>query len=109
TTRRATPDVAYNADPTTGYPVYDSVPYNHFSGWFQVGGTSAGAPQWAAIASISNKTLKMSLLYTDVTKPSQTYVKDITVGTNGICGTLCTAQTGYDYVTGFGSPLTTAF
>ena len=25
-------------------------------------------------------------------------------GTNGSCGTLCTAVTGYDYVTGLGSP-----
>jgi len=29
---------------------------------------------------------------------------DVTSGSNGSCGTLCTATTGYDYVTGLGSP-----
>jgi hypothetical protein len=29
---------------------------------------------------------------------------DIVSGTNGNCGTLCTASAGYDYVTGLGSP-----
>ncbi|HEX2711991.1 MAG TPA: hypothetical protein VHM88_07185 [Candidatus Acidoferrales bacterium] len=29
---------------------------------------------------------------------------DMTSGTNGNCGTRCTASTGQDYVTGLGSP-----
>ena len=29
---------------------------------------------------------------------------DVTAGSNGTCGTLCTASKGYDYVTGLGSP-----
>jgi hypothetical protein len=29
---------------------------------------------------------------------------DITHGTNGSCGAICTASTGYDFVTGLGSP-----
>ena len=49
---RVTPDVAYNADPTSGYAVYDS--YGQ-SGWQVVGGTSAGAPQWAGIIAIANQ------------------------------------------------------
>ncbi len=28
----------------------------------------------------------------------------VATGTNGSCGTLCTATSGYDYVTGLGSP-----
>ncbi len=40
---RSAPDVSYNADPNTGFAVYDSVPYQGFSGWQVVGGTSAGA------------------------------------------------------------------
>jgi hypothetical protein len=28
----------------------------------------------------------------------------VTQGTNGSCGTLCTASPGYDYVTGLGTP-----
>lgn len=29
---------------------------------------------------------------------------DVTSGTNGSCGTQCQAATGYDFVTGVGSP-----
>ena len=107
--RRATPDVAYNADPNTGYPVYDSVPYSGSAGWFQVGGTSAGAPQWAAIASMSGKTLTPDRLYKDATVPNQAVLRDIVTGINGNCGYYCSSRAGYDYVTGFGSPLTASF
>ncbi len=42
-TARATPDVAYDASPSTGVAVYDSVPYEGTTyGWLEVGGTSAG-------------------------------------------------------------------
>jgi hypothetical protein len=30
---------------------------------------------------------------------------DIVSGSNGACGTLCTATVGYDYVTGLGRPM----
>jgi hypothetical protein len=36
-----TPDVSYNANPGTGFAVYDSVPLSGSSGWYCVGGTSA--------------------------------------------------------------------
>ena len=42
---RANPDVSYDADPNTGFAVYDS--YGNY-GWGQYGGTSVGAPQWSA-------------------------------------------------------------
>ena len=47
TGKRTTPDVSLNAAPNTGYYVYDSVPYNGLSGWWEVGGTSASTPIWA--------------------------------------------------------------
>jgi subtilase family serine protease len=106
---RATPDVSYNADPSSGYPVYNSVPYSGYKGWFQVGGTSAGTPQWAAIASLSNKTVTAANLYRDASLLGQTSIRDITGGTNGSCSYYCSAQTGYDYVTGLGSPLVSSF
>ncbi len=31
--------------------------------------------------------------------------RDITAGSNGFCGAVCTATTGYDFITGLGSPL----
>src|SRR5262249_56048024 len=51
---RAVPDVAYDADPSTGFAVYDSTQYIGQSGWFVVGGTRGGAPQWAALAGLAN-------------------------------------------------------
>src|SRR5207244_2794009 len=50
-TKRTGPDVAYDADPNTGVLVYDSVN----GGWFAYGGTSAGAPQWAALVAIADQ------------------------------------------------------
>ncbi len=38
---KTTPDVAYDANPNTGYAIYDSVAYEGDSGWQEVGGTSA--------------------------------------------------------------------
>lgn len=52
---RTTPDVAYDADPGTGFDVYDSVAYQGVSGWQVVGGTSAGAPQWAALVAVADQ------------------------------------------------------
>jgi len=108
-TKRTVPDVAYDADPATGFPVYDSTSYSGHSGWWQVGGTSAGAPQWAAIHALGSS-VSSSKLYTDAASANYaTYLRDITSGLNGSCGVVCQAGTGYDDVTGLGSPLTTSF
>ena len=111
---RGMPDVSYDADPSTGFAVYDSTTYQSQSGWFQVGGTSAGAPQWAAIIAVADQLranvgegpLNAASFGADATlygvgSPS---IADITSGSNGTCGSICTAQTGYDFVTGLGSP-----
>ena len=100
---RAIPDVAYDADPTSGFPIYVK------GDWHTVGGTSAGAPQWAAIAALgSNVTLQN--LYADKQSSGNTgYFRDITSGSNGTCGYLCTARAHYDYVTGLGTPQTDSF
>ncbi len=96
-TKRAVPDVSYNADPATGYRVYSSK-----QGWIEVGGTSAGAPQWAAlIAGISsqNRSRAVSNLYFKVS-----LFRDIISGKNGSCAQFCVARDGFDTVTGLGSP-----
>jgi hypothetical protein len=105
---RYTPDVAYAADPATGFAVYDSFGAAG-NGWISVGGTSAGAPQWAGLLAIvyqgrglegqgalggSGKAL--SLLYS---LPRSDFY-DITAGGNGNAH----AGPGYDLVTGLGSP-----
>ena len=56
---RTTPDVSFNADPNSGVAVYDSVGYSGQSGWFQLGGTSASAPAWAALIAIADQGLAM--------------------------------------------------
>lgn len=93
--RRAVPDVSYNA---VNFPVYIS------GNWNQVGGTSAGAPQWAAIQALG-LTANNGNFYQDAMLSSYPlYFRDITIGSNGF-----SAGTGYDFVTGVGSPLTTSF
>ena len=101
---RAVPDVSYNADPNTGYAVYFS---NGTKGWFVIGGTSAGAPQWAAMKA-QNASISASRLYADAAS-STLFFRDISQGSNGSCGFFCTAATGYDYITGLGSPLTVSY
>jgi fibronectin type 3 domain-containing protein len=115
---RAVPDVAYDGNPNTGVYVYDSVPINGNSGWWIVGGTSAGAPQWAGISAIANSQGAnlasasfgtSSALYgaaagVPSSNPYTSNYHDITSGSNGHCGSLCNAGPGYDEVTGLGSP-----
>ena len=117
-TKRGTPDVSYDADPATGFAVYDSYPYSGQSGWFQMGGTSAGAPQWSAIVAVADQLRKAAgKTVLTGTSSSSTYMAnsriyalttgsaDITSGpANGTCGAICTPGTGYDFVTGKGSP-----
>jgi subtilase family serine protease len=103
--KRGVPDVSYDANVSTGVSVYDSTPYDGSSGWWIVGGTSAGAPQWAAIQSLG-LSAKDSNFYVDAKSASySSYFRDITSGSNGPYN----ATVGYDLVTGLGSPLTTNF
>lgn len=101
---RAVPDVSYDADPNTGVPVYDSLGYSGQYGWFQVGGTSAGAPQWAAIQALGLSASNNNFYQDTKSSAYASYFRDITGGSNGY-----SAGPGYDYVTGLGSPLTTNF
>jgi hypothetical protein len=115
TTMRANPDVAYDASPNTGYAVYDSVAYSGTSyGWMNVGGTSAGAPQWAAILAIADQgraasnqpavdsTNAQEVMTTLYKNPGDFH--DIATGKS--TGTPnYSAGAGYDDVTGLGSPM----
>src|SRR5712691_2352744 len=114
---RGNPDVSYDADPASGVAVFDSLGDQGFKNWIQVGGTSAGSPQWAALNAIANAGRTSPLSSTSTTTPTNvaiyniaktaysTNFRDITSGTNGSCGSICTASTNYDFVTGLGSPL----
>jgi hypothetical protein len=106
---RGTPDVAYDADPNTGFAVYDSYSTPGDS-WLSMGGTSAGAPQWAALLAIANQGRGLAgsaplaggaqvlpMLYQLQGTPA---FFDVTTGGNGHYE----AGPGYDLVTGLGSP-----
>lgn len=97
--KRAVPDVSYNADPQSGFSVYQN------GSWFTVGGTSAGAPQWAALRALG-KTITPAKLYEDASGPDYAlYFRDILKGINGDCKSFCNAKRNYDTVTGLGSPI----
>ncbi len=105
-TTRSNPDVAYDASPTTGFAVYDTVASSGKTGWFKVGGTSAGAPQWAALVAIADQGRMASGLGTLSNAQTAIYTlsssdfHDVTSGSNGY-----SAKAGYDLVTGRGSPI----
>ena len=106
TGRRATPDVSLNADPNTGYVIYDSVPYYGSAGWWQIGGTSASTPIWAAMVAVANQGRmangldSLQNVQADVYSIAPSHFRDITSGYNGYNF----ATAGYDLVTGIGTP-----
>jgi subtilase family serine protease len=108
-TKRAIPDVSYDADPATGFPVYISSYYNK-RGWMTVGGTSAGAPQWAALWALVNagrttpSASAATAIYRVASSSYGTAFRDILTGTNGGYK----AYKSYDLVTGLGSPVANA-
>ncbi len=108
---RAIPDVSYDADPASGYGVYLTTGTGSRAGgsWNTVGGTSAGAPQWAAIKALGASASLAKLYIDKASANALRFFRDITSGTNGNCKYYCSARKRYDYVTGLGSPQTTKF
>ena len=50
---RSESDVSFDADPETGVAIYDSTPYEGYSGWLEFGGTSVASPALAAVYAIA--------------------------------------------------------
>ncbi|HTU92785.1 MAG TPA: hypothetical protein VMF69_22075, partial [Gemmataceae bacterium] len=111
-TTRTVPDVAYDANPNTGFAVYDSFDE---SGWLEIGGTSDAAPQWAALIAIADQgralngesTLGYSQLLPDIYQMPASNFHDITSGSSisSSGGPSYSAGPGYDLVTGLGTPI----
>lgn len=103
-TARGTPDVAYDADPNTGFAVFDSY---GTGGWGEFGGTSVGTPQWAALLAIANQGRKLAGKETLANAEAALYAMpnadfhDIVVGDNGQNA----AHAGFDLASGLGSPI----
>lgn len=117
-TKRAIPDISYNADPN-----HSPVAMVVGNGWYAAGGTSAGSPQWAAITAllaqqraVKNETTMQALVKSNASgfngviyqaKLDQTSFFDVTSGSDNTSRTtcaLCVAGKGYDAVTGLGAP-----
>ena len=112
---RATPDVAMEADPSTGIAIYDSYDFGTSAPWGALyGGTSLSSPMWAGLMALTAQgralagltpldgaTQTLPALYGTVSglPVSASDFHDITTGNNGFA-----AGTGYDLVTGLGTP-----
>ncbi|WP_339130266.1 S53 family peptidase [Streptomyces sp. f51] len=103
--KRTISDVSAVADPATGVAVYDS--YGITAGWYTFGGTSASSPIIAGVYALggtpSSGSYPAKFPYTAA---GTSALNDVTSGNNGSCSTsyLCTATTGYDGPTGWGTP-----
>jgi len=135
---RGVPDIAYQASATTGVLVYMTEP-NYPSqstgglmcppptgppcsaGWWVVGGTSAGAPQWAGLIAIADEMAGRDLgylnpaLYTLAANPAiyaadfyddntNSNAQSLPNNGSGTSGNCCPSSRGWDAVTGLGSP-----
>ncbi len=105
---RMVADVSADADPNTGWAIYDSTGDNGQAGWFLYGGTSAAAPLIAAVyalGAVGSGVMANSLPY--ALRDYGTNLRDIVGGSNGSCSPsyLCNAVAGYNGPTGLGTPL----
>jgi subtilase family serine protease len=116
---RATPDVTYNAAVNGGVFVYWSV-ISSQAGFYIFGGTSAGSPQWSAIAALADQYAAMQgkssigfinpALYEIGSNPAMyaSDFHDITVGNNILFGSPANvgynAGPGWDDASGWGTP-----
>jgi len=109
-------DVAFNADPNTGQYVAVMAQGGGSANWLSAGGTSLATPQWAGVFTIVNAVRALSsaapigaphpVLYAKVGTTPASYAADfadVTQGSDGGCAT-CKANTGYDTLTGLGTP-----
>jgi len=102
---RSVPDISSDANPNTGVSVYGPTGRGPKSGWLVFGGTSVSAPTMAGMVNVgggtySNTTALLSIIYSHYFNPSiPPLFRDIISGNNGFP---CT--TGWDFVTGVGSP-----
>ena len=92
---RGVPDVAGNADPNTGWIVIVD------GQQMVIGGTSAVAPLWAALAACLSQALGKNVGFMNPALYSLAgWQRDITSGNNGVYA----ARAGYDCCTGMGVP-----
>jgi subtilase family serine protease len=120
---RQVPDVSADADPATGYLIYwngSGMMSGLPSGWQGIGGTSAGAPLWAALIALADASRSCRgtsigfanpALYRAAGTAYADDFNDVISGNNDFTGTnggRFGAGPGYDMASGLGSPNATA-
>jgi subtilase family serine protease len=106
---RGIPDISWNADPFTPILVYLSFFGPGSEGYYGIGGTSAGSPQWAGLVADLNTLLHRPIgflnPYLYALGPAGRGFHDITVGNNAFAGVPgYSAGPGWDLATGWGTP-----
>jgi subtilase family serine protease len=105
--KRGVSDMAFDSDPNTGVYVYDTTPVWGESGWWILGGTSVASPSLAGVVNLAaasgngfaaNTAAEQTRIYGSLGNAKA--FRDITSGTDG----KYSCKTGYDFVTGVGSP-----
>ena len=126
TNMRGIPDISYQASSRTGVLVYMTEAATTSSGvgcgaeipcdpgWYIVGGTSSGSPQWAGIAAMADQMAGHDLgflnpaLYAVASNPSMyaSDFHDVTIGSNQLDPNVpgYASSQGWDAVTGLGTP-----
>ncbi|MCT9077211.1 S53 family peptidase [Streptomyces fulvoviolaceus] len=105
-TKRMISDVSAVADPATGVSVYDSYGSDG-TGWNTYGGTSASSPIIASVYALGGTPGSSDYpAQYPYNAAGTSALNDVTSGNNGTCSTsyYCTAGTGYDGPTGWGTP-----
>lgn len=118
---RGVPDIAFQASSGTGALVYLTLPPDGSTsnvgntGWYDIGGTSLSAPQWAGLAAIGAQMKGHGLglinpaLYQIASSPAQYAADFFDIATGNTNQTVASvpgypSTTGWDPVTGLGSP-----
>jgi subtilase family serine protease len=106
---RGIPDISWNADPSTSILVYLSFLGPQRAGYYSIGGTSEGAPDWAGLVAdldqLAGHPIGLLNPYLYALGAAGVGYHDITVGnnaSNGVPG--YSATPGWDAATGWGSP-----
>jgi subtilase family serine protease len=110
---RGIPDVAYNADPNTPILVYIGFfPNPNDNGYYFIGGTSEGSPQWAGIVADANQLaghplgfLNPKLYKLGAAGGVSEFFNNVTFGSNALNGVSgYNASPGWDLTDGWGTP-----
>jgi subtilase family serine protease len=106
---RGLPDISWNADPDTAILIYLSFLGASNAGYYFIGGTSEGSPQWSGLTADLNQLIGHPIgflnPYLYALGAARIGFHDITVGNNSFAGVPgYSATRGWDPASGWGTP-----